>query len=57
MDEKWKKRFIDALTVLQIGFKEEHGRFPNSQENNELIKRAEKVARQYADYRKGGNAV
>lgn len=49
MEEKRKKRFIDALTVLQIGFKVEHGRFPNSQENNELIEKAEKVAMKYAD--------
>lgn len=45
MREEWEKRFIDALTMLQIGFKKVHGRFPNVQENNKLIDEAESMTK------------
>lgn len=47
MDKEREQLFIDALMILQMEYKKRHGHFPNSQENNELVDAASRVAKGY----------
>lgn len=47
IDKEREQLFVEALTLLQTQYKKRHGHFPNTQENNELVDAASRVAKGY----------